>query len=226
MPKMNYSLKYGGIEEVLAGEGKSVENYEDIYFSEANSRQIIIPRVVGVYQTIASQDFTDNTGTEERYNEMAQLMMLSRFNGEDEVHGGLICLVYHPKILNGKVLKSLVAGKDLLGRLKFADCENAPDFAQKPEVSLKRVSWLLEGVHNKKKQKTSLNLLEREGEYFLLNQENYGLTRTEALNYYSLKGIIRHIKEGAPKDSGIITYHTTLKAFQILEKLAKRIFKE
>lgn len=191
---MDYSLKYGGIDEVLAGDGRSVTNYEELYPSKNNSL-IVVPRVVGVHQTIRLAGIEETVQLPRHIQSIIQRSIRAKFGSQDEVDGTLIALVYDPQVIPERVMKSMVLKQDVMRRLNLSDYQSVPDFSSKPIISDERVMKLAEDLEGKKTRKGALVLLEREVEYFLLNREHYGLTRIEALNHDSLTRTIEEIKE-------------------------------
>lgn len=196
-PTAVYNLKYGGIEEVIAGEGRDVDNFEELY-STVNTRDLIaIPKVVGVHQTMSIEEINL---AESSIQNMAQRVINREYGSEDNVEGTLISLIYDPEIMRGDVLRTLTSKKDVLKRLMLADYKAIPDFGFKPLMSHQKMAKLLNDLQGKKTKKMALTLLEREVEYFILNKTTYGLTRLEAINCTSLSHMIGYIKDFERKE--------------------------
>jgi hypothetical protein len=232
-PEMTYSLKYGGIEEVVAGEGKPVNNLEDLYASAADYDLIIIPRVVGVHQTIKLDGIEI---LEDRTQEIVQRFVNMKYGSEDGVDGTLISLVYDSEVMDEAVLRTIISKQDVLRRLKLTGYKSVPDFTTKPIISQDRITKLLSNLESKKTKKAALNLLEREVEYFNLNRGQYGLTRIESLNYVSLDHLIREMKDAdkrekagdleEDKKSSIITDPSAIKITELFQDLIRRYLRD
>jgi len=231
--EMNYTMKYGGIDEVLSGEGKLVDNFEELYPSAENQSLIIIPKVIGVHQTITDDPTTSG---EARAYEFAQRVVDQRYNSEEGVDGSLISLVYDSELMDEGVLRTIISKKDIMRRVKLADFRSVPNFNSKPIISDRRVTRLLDDLKSKKTRKIALTLLEREIEYFILNSEHYGLTRIEAINKCSLSEMIQELKEsyrreklgdlGEKNTPNLITDPLGIKLGELLQQIAKRYFKD
>ena len=227
---MNYSMKYGGIEEVLSGEGRSVDNLEELYPSAESQGMIIIPKLIGVHQTIREEAKL----IESRAYDFVQRFVDQRYKSEDGVDGSLISLVYDNRVMAEGVLRTIISGKDVMRRVKLVDFRSAPNFNLKPIISDNRVTKLLDDLRSKKTRKTALNLLEREMEYFSLNLEHFGLTRIEAINHDTLKEMIETMKEAYSqaksddlnKQNGpdIITDPLAIKLTELISAACKKAF--
>lgn len=203
--KMNYCLKYGGIEEVLEGNGQDVENYEDLYCS-AKGQLVVIPKIIGVHQKIDSKDIDEISELENKIASFAQEFVRLSTGRAEGICDSLIALVYDPQVFTHAILKEIMAGKDVLNRLYLADYAHVPKFEDKPIGDPKKLLVSIDGTIDESTRKGALKSIEKQLADFSSNLNSYGLTRLEALNYQGVKKLLNKIEESNPQTKSGVTY--------------------
>lgn len=188
----NYFFGVGNINDVTQGNVETSESIEDIIPSSERKGEIILPKIIGVYQQ-------DNRVPEKRkkYIDKLDKKIIFDLTGKiEEIHPDLIFVAYDPTIFSNGLLKEFLNG-DVLNRLKFGSHLDMPDFYNKnvpePSMTVKKMN------HNR--GPGDVPVLEREKNVLELSREDFGLTRYEAIELLYAENALR----GVNRSSIIIT---------------------
>lgn len=184
MKETQYKYGFGTIREVTGRRIHKKDSIEELSIRESPGR-IIVPKLIGVYQEDDSFDNFDLIGFEEPD-------IFSELGATEEIHPGLICVIYDPSIITEDIVKNAIAG-DAFGRLKYLEYSaELPDFYEKniPDMDILEESFL-------DPSKENLTVLERAVEYLQMSRRDYGLTRGEAFALMSAKSLLNRVN-GVP----------------------------
>ncbi len=184
MENIQHNLKFGTIEEILNGKGQEVDNYEDLYCSSKN-KSIIIPKVVGVYQTKNKIP----GDTEDQFEKISDFVFdmgfVMYYDTEEEIDSSLISMVYDPDVMNKDLMK-MCLNKDISKRVTYFDYKNVPNFENK------KINYKEEiNKENNKEIDVIKNIMNISEEM----RKKYGLTKEEELIRISSKEAYEILQE-------------------------------
>ncbi len=173
MEGVTFEYKHGSMNDLLAGKGITVKNFEELYGSP-RVNGLVAPNFVGVFQ---KTERGMPKGLELMYEKLFQMGFSARHGGEDGAHPNLISVVYDHKTWKNEIVRMMM-GRDVSGRVKLIGYQPTPDFSLKytpsAEDTIENIRLLQEGAVIRNK------VLDDVCGIFKTAKREFGLTREEA----------------------------------------------
>ena len=175
----DYKYGFGGIENVLLGEVDMLEAIDELKI-KTESKIIIIPKIIGVYQFPRPNPESHKDLTNFLFEGFHSIFPIP---GEAErVYPGLICIGYDPTVITPDVIKDFL-DKHSRERIKITEYQDMPDFNDKKidEIYNSQIA-LTNGLLNGESA-----VIERTFDVLNKLREEYGLTKFEYIGYLTAK---------------------------------------
>jgi len=169
----NYEFGAGTINNVLNGFVNKFEYIEDIK-PQKQLREIIIPKVIGVYQT--KSQFQENPIIKIQNDEVDNEIIFRLRKDFETIHPDLISIVYDSSNIPYEILCQTM-DRDILKRVNLIESLYLPDFYEK---NVPDASKSIQRLQNRK-DFIKDSIVNRDKEILIRAKDEFGLTRHEAV---------------------------------------------